>query len=234
MGAAGWHICFDVLDHLLSGTPIDRIVGGEAMKFGWQRLNASTQGSSAWSPRVGRPTPRSVEAWEEEPHGIDPAEAGPRRHQDHPQSQDHRLLDRHRALLPADELLGLRATAPAAGGGGVHPPRLPRLLPGGALVGQAPRRGADACAGAGAAQGVGLRRLRHQPRRNVPSQTFGKAGCATYPPFDADLEFAVVMHSTLFQSSLLSPHAGCHHLSELLSNQKRLPLAEVSGYAERS
>ncbi len=40
MGAAGWHICFDVLDHLLSGTPIGRIVGSEAMKFGWQRLNA--------------------------------------------------------------------------------------------------------------------------------------------------------------------------------------------------
>jgi uncharacterized protein YndB with AHSA1/START domain len=41
MGAAGWHICFDVLDHLLSGTPIGRIVGAEAMKFGgWQRLNA--------------------------------------------------------------------------------------------------------------------------------------------------------------------------------------------------
>src|ERR1700745_4113372 len=40
MGAAGWHICFDVLDRLLSGTPIGRIVGGEAMKFGWQRLNA--------------------------------------------------------------------------------------------------------------------------------------------------------------------------------------------------
>ncbi len=41
MGAAGWHICFDVLDHLLSGTPIGRIAGGEAMKFGgWQRLNA--------------------------------------------------------------------------------------------------------------------------------------------------------------------------------------------------
>ncbi len=40
MGAAGWHICFDVLDHLLSGSPIGRIVGGEAMKFGWQRLNA--------------------------------------------------------------------------------------------------------------------------------------------------------------------------------------------------
>ncbi len=41
MGAAGWHICLDVLDHHLSGTPIGRIVGGDAMKFGgWQRLNA--------------------------------------------------------------------------------------------------------------------------------------------------------------------------------------------------
>ncbi len=40
MGAAGWHICFDVLDRLLSGTPIGRIVAGEAMKFGWPRLNA--------------------------------------------------------------------------------------------------------------------------------------------------------------------------------------------------
>jgi hypothetical protein len=40
LGAAGWHICLDVLDHSLGGTPIGRIVGGEAMKFGWQRLNA--------------------------------------------------------------------------------------------------------------------------------------------------------------------------------------------------
>jgi len=41
MGAAGWHICFDVLDRLLSGTPIGRITGGEAVKFaGWRRLNA--------------------------------------------------------------------------------------------------------------------------------------------------------------------------------------------------
>jgi hypothetical protein len=40
MGAAGWHIAFDVLDYLLSGTPISRIAGAEAMKFaGWQRLN---------------------------------------------------------------------------------------------------------------------------------------------------------------------------------------------------
>ena len=41
MGAAGWHICLDVLDHLLGGDPIGRIVGPDAMKFGgWQRLNA--------------------------------------------------------------------------------------------------------------------------------------------------------------------------------------------------
>ena len=41
MGAAGWHISFDVLDYLLSGTPIGRIAGADAMKFaGWQRLNA--------------------------------------------------------------------------------------------------------------------------------------------------------------------------------------------------
>src|SRR6266446_2661600 len=40
MGAAGWHICLDVLERLLAGTPIGRIVGHEAMKFGgWQRLN---------------------------------------------------------------------------------------------------------------------------------------------------------------------------------------------------
>src|SRR5262245_16384129 len=40
-GAAGWHIAFDVLDRLLSGTPIGPIVGGEAMKLaGWKRLVA--------------------------------------------------------------------------------------------------------------------------------------------------------------------------------------------------
>jgi uncharacterized protein YndB with AHSA1/START domain len=39
MGAAGWHICLDVLAHLLSGTPIGRIVGADAMKFEWPRLN---------------------------------------------------------------------------------------------------------------------------------------------------------------------------------------------------
>ena len=41
MGAAGWHICFDVLDRFLGGEPIGRIAGPETMKFpGWQRLNA--------------------------------------------------------------------------------------------------------------------------------------------------------------------------------------------------
>ena len=41
MGAAGWHICFDVLDRLLSGAAIGRLVGADALKFGgWQRLNA--------------------------------------------------------------------------------------------------------------------------------------------------------------------------------------------------
>ena len=40
-GAAGWHICFDVLDRLLAGDPIGRIVGADALQFGgWQRLNS--------------------------------------------------------------------------------------------------------------------------------------------------------------------------------------------------
>jgi uncharacterized protein YndB with AHSA1/START domain len=40
MGAAGWHICIDVLDRWMDGTPIGRIVGGDAMQFEWPRLNA--------------------------------------------------------------------------------------------------------------------------------------------------------------------------------------------------
>jgi uncharacterized protein YndB with AHSA1/START domain len=41
MGASGWHICFDVLDHLLSGDPIGRIAGPDALQVeGWDRLNA--------------------------------------------------------------------------------------------------------------------------------------------------------------------------------------------------
>ena len=52
MGAAGWHICFDVLEQLLAGQPIGRIVGAEAMKFGgWQRLNPE------YAKQFGVPTP---------------------------------------------------------------------------------------------------------------------------------------------------------------------------------
>ena len=41
MGAAGWHICLDVLDRLLNGTPVGRIAGPNTMQFeGWRRLNA--------------------------------------------------------------------------------------------------------------------------------------------------------------------------------------------------
>ena len=52
-GAAGWHISFDVLDHLLSGSPIGRIAGVEAMKFGgWQRL------TSEYAQQFGMETPK--------------------------------------------------------------------------------------------------------------------------------------------------------------------------------
>jgi uncharacterized protein YndB with AHSA1/START domain len=41
MGAAGWHICFDVLERFIAGQPLGRMVGVELMKFdGWQRLLA--------------------------------------------------------------------------------------------------------------------------------------------------------------------------------------------------
>jgi uncharacterized protein YndB with AHSA1/START domain len=40
-GAAGWHVCFDVLERLLAAKPIGRIAGPAAMKLeGWQRLTA--------------------------------------------------------------------------------------------------------------------------------------------------------------------------------------------------
>jgi len=39
MGASGWHISLDVLDRLLSGQPIGRLAGPDAMKVGeWNRL----------------------------------------------------------------------------------------------------------------------------------------------------------------------------------------------------
>jgi uncharacterized protein YndB with AHSA1/START domain len=56
-GAAGWHICFDVLERLLAGEPIGRVVGAEATKFDWQRLNveyAKQFGIEApnWQPKA--------------------------------------------------------------------------------------------------------------------------------------------------------------------------------------
>lgn len=41
MGAAGWHVCLDVLDRLLDHRPIGRMAGPAVMKHaGWQRLHA--------------------------------------------------------------------------------------------------------------------------------------------------------------------------------------------------
>ena len=60
-GAAGWHICFDVLDRLLAGEPIGRIVGPEVMKFGgWQRLNTEyakqfSIETPGWQPNAPKP-----------------------------------------------------------------------------------------------------------------------------------------------------------------------------------
>jgi uncharacterized protein YndB with AHSA1/START domain len=60
MGAAGWHICLDVLDRLLSGTPVGRIVGPDAIKFGgWQRLHAEYAKQFGvempnWSPKAAQ------------------------------------------------------------------------------------------------------------------------------------------------------------------------------------
>jgi uncharacterized protein YndB with AHSA1/START domain len=56
MGAAGWHICFDVLDRFLAGTPLGRIVGGAAMQVGgWQRLNAEYAGQFGIEAPIGPP-----------------------------------------------------------------------------------------------------------------------------------------------------------------------------------
>ena len=58
--AAGWHICFDVLERLLAGEPIGRIAGAEAMKLaGWQRLNAEYARQFAvetpkWTPQTAQ------------------------------------------------------------------------------------------------------------------------------------------------------------------------------------
>jgi uncharacterized protein YndB with AHSA1/START domain len=59
MGAAGWHICLDVLDRLLQGTPLGRMVGDDAIQFGdWRRLNTEYAGQFGiqapnWPPDKG-------------------------------------------------------------------------------------------------------------------------------------------------------------------------------------
>jgi uncharacterized protein YndB with AHSA1/START domain len=59
MGAAGWHICFDVLDRLLGGAPLGRRVGPQLMKFaGWQRLNAEYAQQFAATPDPARESAR--------------------------------------------------------------------------------------------------------------------------------------------------------------------------------
>ncbi len=62
MGAAGWHICFDVLERFLAGQPIGRLVGVESLKFGgWQRLNAEyarqfgVAAAPSWPPNARKP-----------------------------------------------------------------------------------------------------------------------------------------------------------------------------------
>jgi len=60
MGAAGWHICLDVLARFVAGDPLGRIVGGDAMKFGWPRLNAEYAKQFGMEPQSWPPkTPQS-------------------------------------------------------------------------------------------------------------------------------------------------------------------------------
>jgi uncharacterized protein YndB with AHSA1/START domain len=59
-GAAGWHICLDVLDRFLAGAPIGSIAGVDATKFaGWQRLVAEYSNqfgveAPGWTPRAAQ------------------------------------------------------------------------------------------------------------------------------------------------------------------------------------
>ncbi len=61
-GAAGWHICFDVLDSFLTGRPIGRMAGAAAMHLdGWQRLTAeyARQFGMEAPNWPGKPAPQS-------------------------------------------------------------------------------------------------------------------------------------------------------------------------------
>lgn len=43
--AAGWHLCTDVLEQLLDGTPVGVIRGQDAMNHGWEELRAAYEKS---------------------------------------------------------------------------------------------------------------------------------------------------------------------------------------------
>lgn len=50
-GAAGWHVCIDVMDHHLRGEPVGRIVGPDALQLaGWQRLQTEYARQFAGTP----------------------------------------------------------------------------------------------------------------------------------------------------------------------------------------
>jgi uncharacterized protein YndB with AHSA1/START domain len=55
MVAAGWHICLDVLKRLLANEPVGRIVSGDAMQFGWPRLNIEYAERFGIEPRSWNP-----------------------------------------------------------------------------------------------------------------------------------------------------------------------------------
>ncbi|MBF5044527.1 SRPBCC family protein [Aggregicoccus sp. 17bor-14] len=60
MGAAGWHICLDVLEHALAGEPLGRLVGMDAFKFdGWQRLHKEYAAQFGLSTQPSPPFPRT-------------------------------------------------------------------------------------------------------------------------------------------------------------------------------
>lgn len=53
MGAAGWHVCLDVMDAYLGEDPIGRIVASDALQFeGWQRLNKEYSEQFGIEPQV--------------------------------------------------------------------------------------------------------------------------------------------------------------------------------------
>ncbi|WP_067650013.1 SRPBCC family protein [Nocardia harenae] len=52
MAAAGWHICLDVVELLLAGTPVGPVTGPDALDHGWTELRAR------YAEQLGLGTPR--------------------------------------------------------------------------------------------------------------------------------------------------------------------------------